>query len=80
MMLSAVFCVRVCKDRLATSKRHVLLCLSKELSYNILFLIYNTILLPYPTYCCITWGFTYETYINKIFTITFYDSITITFT
>ena len=43
--------------------------LSKELSYNILILIYNTILLPYLTYCCITWGFTYQTYINKIFTI-----------
>ena len=33
----------------------VLLRLSKELSYNILILIYNTILLPYLTYCCITW-------------------------
>ena len=47
----------------------VLLRLSKELSHNILILIYNTILLPYLTYCCITWGFTYQTYINKIFTI-----------
>ena len=47
----------------------VLSHLSKELSYNILILIYNTILLPYLTYCCITWGFTYQTYINKIFTI-----------
>ena len=47
----------------------VLLHLSKELSYNILILNYNTILLLYLTYCCITWGFTYETYINKIFTI-----------
>ena len=47
----------------------VLSRLSKELSYNILILIYNTILLPYLTYCCITWGFTYQTYINKIFTI-----------
>ena len=47
----------------------VLSHLSKELSYNILILIYNTILLPYLTYCCITWGFTYKTYINKIFTI-----------
>ena len=47
----------------------VLLHLSKELSYNILILIYNTILLPYLTYCCIIWGFTYQTYINKIFTI-----------
>ena len=47
----------------------VLLRLSKELSYNILILIYNTILLQYLTYCCITWGFTYEAYIDKIFTI-----------
>ena len=47
----------------------VLSRLSKELSHNILILIYNTILLPYLTYCCITWGFTYQTYINKIFTI-----------
>ena len=47
----------------------VLSRLSKELSYNILILIYNTILLPYLTYCCITWGFTNKTYINKILTI-----------
>ena len=47
----------------------VLLRLSKELSYNILILIYDTILLPYLIYCCITWGVTYETYIDKIFTI-----------
>ena len=47
----------------------VLLCLSKELSYDILILIYDNILVPYLTYCCITWGFTYQTYINKIFTI-----------
>ena len=47
----------------------VLSRLSKDLSYNILILIYNTILLPYLTYCCITWGFTYQTYIDKIFTI-----------
>ena len=46
----------------------VLLRFSKEL-YNILILIYNTILLPYLTYCCITWVFTYQTYINKILTI-----------
>ena len=43
----------------------VLLRFSKEL-YNILILIYNTILLPYLTYCCITWVFTYQTYRNKI--------------
>ena len=47
----------------------VLSRLSKELSYNILIIIYNTILLNYLTHCCITWGFTYQTYINKIFTI-----------
>ena len=46
----------------------VLLCLSKELSYNILILIYSTILLTYLTYCCITFGLTYQAYINKIFT------------
>ena len=47
----------------------ILLRLSKELSYNILILYYNTILFPYFTYCCITWEFTYQAYINKIFTI-----------
>ena len=47
----------------------VLSRLSKELPYNELILIYNTILLPYLTYCCITWGFTYQTYINKILII-----------
>ena len=47
----------------------VLLRLSKELTYNILILIYNTILLLYLSYCCITWGFTHPTHINKIFTI-----------
>ena len=47
----------------------VLLRLSKDLSYNVLILIYNTIILLYLTYCCIIWEFTYQTYINKIFTI-----------
>ena len=28
--------------------------------------LYNTLILPYFTYCCITWGFTYQTYINKL--------------
>ena len=46
----------------------LLLRLSKELSY-ILILIHDTMLLPCLTYCCITWGFTYQAYINKIFTI-----------
>ena len=40
----------------------VLLRLSKELSYNILILIYDTIVLLYLTYCCIIWRFTYQTY------------------
>ena len=44
----------------------VLLHLTKELSYNILILIYNTIFLQYLTYCCIIWGFTYQTYIKNI--------------
>ena len=39
----------------------VLLRLSKELSCSILILIYDTMLLPYLSYCCITWGFTYQT-------------------
>ena len=53
----------------------ILLRLSKELSYNILILIYNTILLPYLTYCCIIWGFTYQTYINKILLILHFNVI-----
>ena len=36
--------------------------LSKELPKNILTLIYKTLILPYFTYCCITWGFTYHTH------------------
>ena len=47
----------------------VLLRHNKELSYNILIHIYNTIFLTYLTYCCIIWGFTYQTYINTILTI-----------
>ena len=47
----------------------ILLHLSKELPKNILTLIYKTLILPYFTYCCITWGFTYHTYINKLFNI-----------
>ena len=47
----------------------ILLHLSKELPKNILTLIYKTLILPYSTCCCITWGFTYHTYINKIFNI-----------
>ena len=44
----------------------VLLRLSKELSYNILILIYSTVILPYLTYWCITLGFTYQTKNKKI--------------
>ena len=47
----------------------ILLHLSKELQKNVLTLIYKTLILPYFTYCCITWGFTYHTYINKLFNI-----------
>ena len=44
----------------------ILLHLCKELPKNILTLIYKTLILPYFTYCCITWGFTYHTYINYL--------------
>ena len=47
----------------------ILLHLSKELPKNILTLIYKTLFLPYFTYCCITWGLAYHTYINKLFNI-----------
>ena len=47
----------------------ILIHLSKELPKNILNLIYKTLILPYSTYCCITWGFTYHTYINKLLSI-----------
>ena len=47
----------------------ILLHLSKELQKNILTLIYKTLILPYFTYCCITWGFTYHTYIDKLFNV-----------
>ena len=42
--------------------------LRNGLPHKILLLIYNTFILPYLTYCCIIWGLTYNTYINKIFT------------
>ena len=44
----------------------IILHLSKELPKNILILIYKTLILPY---CCITWGLTYHTYINKLLNI-----------
>ena len=31
-----------------------------------LLLLYNALLLPYINYCCLVWGFTYPTYLNKI--------------
>ena len=31
-----------------------------------LLLLYNALVLPYISYCCLVWGFTYPTYINKI--------------
>ena len=47
----------------------ILLHLSRELPKNILTLIYKTLILPYLTYCYITWGFTYHTYLDKLFNI-----------
>ena len=47
----------------------ILLHLSKELPKNTLSLIYKTLIQPYTTYCCITWGFTCHTYIDKILSI-----------
>ena len=44
----------------------MLLDLSKELPKNILAHIYNTLILPYVTYCSITWGFTNHTYIHRL--------------
>ena len=31
-----------------------------------LLLLYNGLILPYINYCCLVWGFTYPTYMNKI--------------
>ena len=31
-----------------------------------LLLLYNSLILPYINYCCLVWGFTYQTYVNKI--------------
>ena len=31
-----------------------------------LLLLYNALVLPYINYCCLVWGFTFPTYINKI--------------
>ena len=31
-----------------------------------LLLLYNALVLPYINYCCVVWGFTYPTYMNKI--------------
>jgi len=36
------------------------------LNKHSLLLLYNALVLPYISYCCIVWGFTYPTYINKI--------------
>jgi len=36
------------------------------LNKHLLLLLYNALVLPYISYCCIVWGFTYPTYINKI--------------
>ena len=34
-----------------------------------LLMLYNALVLPYISYCCIIWGFTYPTYISKIETL-----------
>ena len=31
-----------------------------------LLLLYNSLVLPYINYCCVVWGFTFHTYVNKI--------------
>ena len=31
-----------------------------------LILLYNSLVLPYINYCCLVWGFTFQTYIRKI--------------
>ena len=53
----------------------VVFCLRIELPHRILLLIYNTLILPYLTYCCIMFflllhnlGVTYTSYIKKNFT------------
>ena len=37
-----------------------------ELPRKILLIIYNNLILPYLSYCCIIWGFTYFSNINKL--------------
>ena len=41
--------------------------LKYQLPRNILLTIYNNLILPYLSYCCITWGFTYHSNIKKLF-------------
>ena len=31
-----------------------------------LLILYNSLILPYINYCCLVWGFTYQTYVKKI--------------
>ena len=40
-----------------------------HLRKNVLTIIYKTLILPYFTHCCSTWGFTYHTCIDKILNI-----------
>ena len=47
----------------------ILLRLSYEFSDEISIIIYNILILPYLTYCCAIWGFTYYAYINKLMPI-----------
>ena len=36
------------------------------LDTHLLILLYNSLILPYINYCCVVWGFTFPSYLNKI--------------
>ena len=36
------------------------------LDTHLLTLLYNSLVLPYINYCCVVWGFTFPSYLNKI--------------
>ena len=36
------------------------------LNKQTMLLLYNALILPYISYCCLVWGFTFPTYVNKI--------------
>ena len=45
----------------------ILRCLSKYVSAKILLILYNILILPYLTYCCITFGYIYPSHAKKVF-------------